>query len=53
MVACIGPVTAAAVEAAGVEPTVVAPVHTIPGLLDALVDWALTRHGRGPRPREV
>lgn len=43
VVACIGPVTAAAVEAAGVAPAVVAPVHTIPGLLDALVDWARAR----------
>ena len=39
-VACIGPVTAAAVQAAGIEPAVVAAVHTVPGLVDALADWA-------------
>jgi uroporphyrinogen-III synthase len=42
-VACIGPVTAAAVRAAGITPAVVAPVHTIPGLVDALITWARNR----------
>lgn len=43
VVACIGPVTAAAVRAAGVEPTVVAAEHTVSGLVDELVHWARGR----------
>jgi uroporphyrinogen-III synthase len=42
-VACIGPVTAEAVRAAGVEPAVEAPVHTMAGLVDALVAWVRRR----------
>lgn len=38
VVACIGPATAATAEARGVDVTVEAPVHTVPGLVDALVD---------------
>jgi uroporphyrinogen III methyltransferase/synthase len=40
VVACIGPVTAATARRAGLEVTIEAEVHTIPGLLDALVAWA-------------
>ena len=36
MVACIGPATAKAADAAGLQPTVVAHVHTIPGLVGAI-----------------
>lgn len=43
VIACIGPVTAGAVRAAGVEPAIVAEVHTIPGLVDALAAWARRR----------
>lgn len=37
IVACIGPVTAAAAEEAGLTPAVVAKQHDIPGLIDALL----------------
>ena len=37
MVAAIGPVTAATARGYGMEVTVEADVHTIPGLVDALV----------------
>jgi uroporphyrinogen III methyltransferase/synthase len=37
LVACIGPVTADTARAAGLKVDVVADVHTIPGLVDALV----------------
>ncbi len=43
VVACIGPVTGDAVRAAGFEVTVEAAVHTVAGLVDALVSWARTR----------
>ncbi|MDA8283623.1 MAG: uroporphyrinogen-III synthase, partial [Actinomycetota bacterium] len=36
VVACIGPVTAGTARRAGIEVTVVAGEHTIPGLVDAL-----------------
>ncbi len=36
MVACIGPVTAKAADAAGLQANVVAHVHTIPGLVGAI-----------------
>ena len=39
-VACIGPVTAAAARAAGLAVQVEAATHTVPGLVDALVDDA-------------
>ncbi|MPY95360.1 MAG: HemD protein, partial [Acidimicrobiia bacterium] len=39
-VACIGPVTAAAVRARGLEPTVVATEYTVAGLVEALARWA-------------
>lgn len=45
LVACIGPVTAATALDLGVEPQVVAPMHTIDGLVEALV-----AHVSGPRP---
>jgi uroporphyrinogen III methyltransferase / synthase len=38
VVACIGPVTAATARDLGLDVTVEAPVHTIDGLVDALVD---------------
>ncbi len=37
VLAAIGPVTAAALQQYGLQPAVVAPVHTIPGLLEALL----------------
>jgi uroporphyrinogen-III synthase len=46
VVACIGPVTAASVEAAGFSPTLVAPIHTIAGLVDALAEWVRSRRRR-------
>jgi uroporphyrinogen III methyltransferase/synthase len=49
VVACIGPVTAATARRAGLEVAIEAEVHTIPGLLDALVAWA--RANPVPRPR--
>jgi uroporphyrinogen-III synthase len=39
-VACIGPVTSATARAAGLRVDVEAPVHTIDGLVQALVGWA-------------
>jgi len=36
-VACIGPVTAATARELGLAVTVEAPVHTVDGLVDALV----------------
>jgi uroporphyrinogen III methyltransferase/synthase len=52
VVDCIGPVTADAVRAAGIDVTVEASVHTVPGLLDALVTWARRRpdHQRPHQP---
>lgn len=41
--ACIGPVTGDAVRRAGLEVAVEAPVHTVDGLVDALVAWASSR----------
>ncbi|MEE9416506.1 MAG: uroporphyrinogen-III synthase [Acidimicrobiales bacterium] len=38
VIACIGPVTAAAVTAHGIEPTIAAVDHTVDGLVRALVD---------------
>jgi uroporphyrinogen III methyltransferase/synthase len=38
-VACIGPITAAAAQEAGLTPAVVAEQHDIPGLIDALVKY--------------
>ncbi len=38
IVVCIGPATAATATGLGVDVEVVAPVHTVPGLVDALVD---------------
>jgi uroporphyrinogen III methyltransferase/synthase len=37
IIACIGPITAAAAEEAGLRPAVVAEQHDIPGLIEALV----------------
>lgn len=39
-VACIGPVTAATARDHGLAVTIEAPVHTIDGLVSALVEWA-------------
>jgi uroporphyrinogen-III synthase len=44
-IACIGPVTAAAVVEEGLRPAVVARDHTVDGLLDALVAHYATRTG--------
>lgn len=38
IVACIGPITAATATGAGIDVTVTAPVHTIDGLVTALVE---------------
>jgi uroporphyrinogen-III synthase len=46
-IACIGPVTADAARAHGLEVDVEAEVHTIPGLVDAIVGWA-TAADRAP-----
>jgi uroporphyrinogen III methyltransferase/synthase len=40
VVACIGPVTAATARSLGIEPAVVASEHSVPGLVDALVEVA-------------
>jgi uroporphyrinogen-III synthase len=40
LVACIGPITAATAREHGLEVDVEAPVHTIDGLVAALVAWA-------------
>ncbi|NPV52717.1 MAG: uroporphyrinogen-III C-methyltransferase [Firmicutes bacterium] len=42
-IACIGPITAEAVQDFGLEPEIVAAEHTIPGLVEALVKWAEER----------
>jgi uroporphyrinogen III methyltransferase/synthase len=39
VVACIGPVTAETARAAGLDVTVEADVHTVDGLVDALLRW--------------
>ena len=49
LVAAIGPVTAATARALGLEPAVVAEEHTIPGLIEALVEHHTTR-ARTKRP---
>jgi uroporphyrinogen-III synthase len=45
--ACIGPITAEAARAAGLDPRVVATTYTIPGLVDALRSYYLSS-GRRP-----
>ena len=47
VVVSIGPVTSATVRAAGMSVTVEAEVHSVDGLVDALVAWAIGH----PRPR--
>jgi uroporphyrinogen-III synthase len=49
-VACIGPVTADAARRAGFTVAVVAEVHTIDGLVDALVDHFAQRPDPKPKP---
>ena len=39
-VASIGPITTATARSAGVEVDIDAPVHSIPGLVDAIIEWA-------------
>jgi len=39
-VACIGPVTASAAMKAGLCVDIVAPVHTVDGLVSALANWS-------------
>ena len=43
VVACIGPVTARAAMKAGLSVDVMSPVHTVDGLVEALVTWAQHR----------
>jgi len=43
VVASIGPATSATLAARGVEVTIEAKTHTIPGLVSALESWALSR----------
>ncbi len=50
VVACIGPVTAATARDAGIEVSVVASEHTVPGLLRALVDRLGDRPEAGGQP---
>jgi uroporphyrinogen III methyltransferase/synthase len=47
VVAAIGPVTSEAAQQLGITPTVQPARHTIPDLVDALVEYF---RGRGPRP---
>ena len=59
VVACIGPITADTARRAGLRVDVIAEVHTIDGLVDALIDRAThptapknattRRSSRGPR----
>ncbi len=46
MVAAIGPVTAATARAHGLGVDVEAEVHTIDGLVDALLAWAADHPGK-------
>jgi uroporphyrinogen III methyltransferase / synthase len=46
VVACIGPVTATTARELGLRVDVEADVHTVPGLVDALVAWAAGTSGR-------
>jgi len=49
-VAAIGPVTAGTARDRGLRVDVEAPVHTIDGLVDALVAWAADHPRRPPQP---
>jgi uroporphyrinogen III methyltransferase/synthase len=54
LVACIGPVTADAARAAGLDPDIVATVHTGAGLAVAIRDnLAVTADGRATRGRQA
>ncbi len=46
-VVAIGPITAASARDAGIEVTIEAPEHSLPGMVEALVGWV--RSGRAPR----
>jgi uroporphyrinogen III methyltransferase/synthase len=46
VVACIGPITSATARERGLTVDVEAEVHTVPGLVDALLAWAAARPGR-------
>ena len=50
VVACIGRVTAQTAREAGLRVDVVAPVHTVDGLVAALVAWAEHHKGGPERP---
>ena len=47
--AAIGPITAATLREAGLEPALIAEEYTIPGLTDALAAYFTTRAGAGGR----
>jgi uroporphyrinogen III methyltransferase/synthase len=47
VVACIGPMTAQTAEEVGLRVDVVAKEHTIPGLVQALVDYYHSRAAEG------
>jgi uroporphyrinogen-III synthase len=49
-VACIGPVTAAALRRIGIEPSVVAPTHSMAGLVEALAASCRRLPENGRRP---
>lgn len=49
-IASIGPVTSKTARALGLTVSVEAGVHTIPGLIDALLDWSASRNGSAPTP---
>jgi uroporphyrinogen-III synthase len=50
VVACIGPVTAETAERCGLTVDVIAPVHTIDGLVDALTAALAGRERPPPGP---
>ena len=44
-IACIGPVTTATAREAGLTVAVEAPVYTVDGLVQAVIDWRLSQRG--------
>lgn len=49
VVACIGPITARTATEAGLKVDLVAPVHTVDGLVDGLIEWARHKGSAGDR----